>query len=166
MSEDFEIAITDAPPADADIRRVARELGLPVVPPEWIVWLKHVDALWIDARETWWPNTVGGGPAFIFLRGLQTFGVGTGLPPMLDWATATAEFREHSGTNLVPCLRVTHDADYWCFTSSGSLMRWSHDRADAAWAPSCFLDLVEHELAQLRERAKLARRWFAERRTT
>jgi hypothetical protein len=161
MRDEFDVAVTDTPPLARTIEAAANRVGMKVIDTDWAAWVSRVDALWMDARLDWWPDDRRGGPAFIFYRGLSAYGVNSGLPPVLSFVKATEEFRADGGApNLIPCLRITTDADCYCFTPDGALVRWSHEGEPREPVHVGFLELVERELHELRERGAMARKFF------
>lgn len=109
--------------------------------------------LYMEVRETLWPRAkpFAVGPFWSFRYGLKVFGISAEIPEWLDLRVQFAELAHPDG--LVPFLQVVGDADMWCFTPAGTIVRWSHEGGVPPEPQAgSFSDLLVAEIGELEQR--------------
>ena len=147
-------------PSEADVVAFEREIRFRL-PDEFRDFTKSpLGGLYFAVRESLWPRPKAyqGGPFWSFLYGLMVFGIAIDIPEELDIRARYRAFRavDESTTGLVPFLKVICDADPYCFTADGRIVRWLHEEPDTPEPVDLtFSDLLMREIRCLEERKTL-----------
>ena len=150
MSADFVIARSEHPITDEQLDAASSRLGVSL-PEELRTILRRTDALYVDAREEVWP-VFGGGPAWIFFRGLILFGVSDQVPAELRIEAAKREVELAGSPDFLPCARVIADPCMYGYNSNGHLSLWSPDGTEEP-VDGTLLDVIVRELENLQKSA-------------
>jgi hypothetical protein len=110
--------------------------------------------LYLEVREELWPRAEGlaVGSFWTFRYGIKVFGISEEIPDWLDIRVRVREFREAGIEDLVPFLAVVGDADRYCFTPAGAIVRWYHDGDEPTECDETFGELLLREIHELEER--------------
>jgi hypothetical protein len=144
-------------PSEADITGFEREVGFGL-PEEFREFTKSsLGGLYMAVREAVWPRPkeFDVGPFWSFLYGLTVYGIAFDIPEDLDLRAQFREFRarEEFTAGLVPFLKIIGDADPYCFTAQGGIVRWLHEEPETPESVSLsFSDLLMQEIRALEER--------------
>ena len=92
------------------------------------------------------------GPAWSFLYGVHAMGFAADCPAWMEIRQVTKEFKERSGLDAVPFLKVVGDADVYCFDARGDVVRWDHETNALEPQQKSFAEVFEFELAALKAR--------------
>jgi len=144
----------DSAPEESDLRRVARELGCEL-PDEFVVHATNSHGgLYVEVKEELWPRAKAGdvGPFWTFLTGLYTYNIADGIPEFMDLRLSAVEFQEETSFTAIPFLKIIGDADVYCFTTGGQIVRWDHELNELTPQNRSFFDLLDFELGDLAER--------------
>jgi hypothetical protein len=108
----------------------------------------------VEVKEEIWPRATEFevGPFWSFLYSVFVYGLSPEIPDWMNIELAAAEFAESTGRSLVPCLRVVGDADVYLFDDRGDIVRWNHETDELTRFGGSFFDLLDLEVARLRER--------------
>lgn len=113
--------------------------------------VSRLGGLHLEVPEHIWPR-IKGGPFWKFLYGLSVFGLGPEIPPWLDLKTQYSEFRDYGNPDLLPFMRIVSDADRYCFTRSGQIVRWDHETTESIRVDQSFAALLMSEIRALEAR--------------
>ncbi|HVU16461.1 MAG TPA: SMI1/KNR4 family protein [Candidatus Didemnitutus sp.] len=151
LDEDLEVLFAaKSPPTDAQIDQFCREIDCSL-PQDFRCFIgSYLDGLYVGASERAWPDRKGGA-AWMFQRGLYVYGLDGGLPDWISLRHQTPKFRAASRSSLTPCLKIVSDPDFYCFSSAGELLRWSHETFVAKPVGSDFFTLLNESMATLRK---------------
>jgi len=111
----------------------------------------RLSGLHFVVREEVWPRKKGGAHWW-FLYGISVFGLGPELPEWLDLTAEYEKFRTQGLPDLLPFMRVVSDADPYCFTRDGRIVRWYHETNETKSIELSFSDCLLQELHALEQR--------------
>jgi hypothetical protein len=146
-------------PGDGEVEDFERHVGFRLPEEFRDFTMSQLGGLYIEAKEELWPRAklYDVGPFWSFCYGVAVFGLSEQAPEWLDLRAAYDALTAGGAVDLVPILRVMGDADRWCYTRDGTIVRWHHDDPDALPPfDGTFSDLLLRELHELEGR--LARR--------
>jgi hypothetical protein len=138
----------------AQIGRIASRLGVRY-PPEFMA---HVcgrfPGVHVEVKEAVWPRPkpYDVAPFWSFLYGLHTY---TSVPESEPWMrldAAAEELRNDTGLKAAPILKVVGDADVYCASPSGAIVRFRHETEELEPVKLGFWQLLEEEIRELRAR--------------
>lgn len=121
MEARFTVQRSDAPPSAEDIAKAEADLEVRL-PAEFRRLLLRVDALYVMAKQEYWPLRKGGA-ASALMPGFTTFGIGKDVPASLKLATHVRQTRRALSkagdtTPFVPVMQRFGDAGLYGFVSS------------------------------------------------
>lgn len=151
----YLVAAGESAPARAALEAFASEYGV-VFPEQYLAHASgSLGGLYLEVREEFWPRhkAYDVGPFWSFLYGVFTHALSDEAPEWMQLRPAADEFRE-MGHQVVPFLKIIGDADVYCFDSSGSIQRWSHEEDIFEPFEGGFFDLLRQELLDLEDRRK------------
>ena len=149
----YIVAAGDSAPSKGNIEAFAKECGVKF-PKEYVAHsINYFGGLYLEVKEDVWPRAKAGdvGPFWSFLYGLTTYAFSDEAPDWMRIDIAASEFKE-MGHSVVPILKVIGDADVYCVTDSGDIVRWSHEEDIFEPFKGTFFDLLSYELRELEER--------------
>ena len=116
--------------------------------------VSRIGGLYLAVKEDLWPRpqAFDVGPFWSMLYGLYVYGFSRDTPEFMSIRHQTPVFRQHSGTNLVPCLKVICDPDLYGFDPGGVVCRWDHETGECSQVEKTFLEILEFEVAELVKR--------------
>jgi hypothetical protein len=71
---------------------------------------------------------------------------------------AARRLKDGAGLTALPVLRVVGDANLFCVDAGGSLVRFDHELGELEPLDGGFFDLLEREIADLRQRTERKKR--------
>lgn len=112
--------------------------------------------LYIEVKEEFWPRpeAFSVGPFWSFLYGLFVYGASSEIPDFMNLRLCAETFRQETGLEAVPFLKIIGNADVYCFDSRGKVVRWDHEQNRLEAQDLTFFEVLEHELGELEERRK------------
>jgi len=155
LDADFScFACGEDAPSEKELTELGKELGLQF-PDEFIAHsTSKLGGIYIEVKEAIWPETklYDVGPFWSFLRGLWVYGFGSAIPDWMNFAQAAKTFRQETGLQEVPFLKIIGDADVYCFAASGNIVRWNHELGEFDAINKSFFQLFEEEVRALKQR--------------
>jgi hypothetical protein len=116
--------------------------------------VSRIGGLYVAVKEELWPRPkpYDVGPFWSMLYGMYVYGFAAGIPDFMNIRIQTAAFRQQSGTNLVPCIKIIGDANLYGFDPEGTLFQWDHETGESVPVKKTFLETLEFEIAELAKR--------------
>lgn len=116
--------------------------------------ISRLGGLYLAVKEELWPRPKAGdvGPFWSMLYGMYVYGFARGIPEFMSIRVQTPALRGRSGTNLLPCLKIIGDADFYGFDSQGAVCRWDHETGDCSPVEKTFIEILEFEVMELAAR--------------
>ena len=148
------IACGDDAPTPEEVESVGSEFGVRF-PDDFIDFsVSRIGGLYVAVKEELWPRPKAWdvGEFWSFLYGMYVFGFGPKVPDFMSIRVQTPAFREHSQTDLVPCLQVVSDANLYGFDRTGLLHQWDHETGECLTAEKTFIEALEFGVAALAQR--------------
>src|SRR5262249_44230490 len=110
--------------------------------------------IYVEAKETVWPRPkqYDVGPFWSFLYGLHTYTPTSESEPWMRLDIVAQEFQDKTGLGGAPILAIVGDADVYCTTKHGSIVRFRHETNELETVAPGFWQVFEDEIRQLRER--------------
>lgn len=141
-------------PSEADIVAFEQAVGCQLPEEFRDFTMGPLGGLYMEVREALWPRAevFAVGPFWSFLYGIKVFGISEEIPDWLDIRVQLRKFREAGIDDLVPFLALEGDADRYCFTPAGAIVRWYHDGDQPAEYDETFGELLLREIHELEER--------------
>jgi hypothetical protein len=157
LDEDFDRFLPEGDtPRASQLAEVADRFGC-ALPNEFIAHsIGPCAGIHVEAKETVWPRPKGG-RAWMFLHGLYVYGLRSDTPTWMHLERAAEEFHAATGQQRLPCLKVIGDADIYAFDAFGAIARWDHEANAFEAFGGSFFELLDHELALLRQRKERRR---------
>lgn len=156
LTGDFTVYPMAALPSSVDrVQEVASKLGVSL-PPDLVAHLSgQFPGIYVAVKEEVWPRPKAWdvGPSWSFLYAIHTYTV---APDSEDWMRldfAGRKFREETGLDAVPVLRVVGDANLYCVTPGGEFVLFDHALGRLEPVAGTFFQIFEREVAALAERA-------------
>ncbi len=141
----------DKAPDRSEVRKFFDEIGF-TLPEEFCDFsTSRFNGLYIEVPEEVWPRRQGGA-VWWFLYGISVFGIGREVPDWLDLRVQYAQFQNAGMPDLLPIMRRVSDADRYCFTRDGQVVRWCHETHETMIVDGSFSDCLMRELLALEER--------------
>ena len=106
----------------------------------------------IEVKEDIWPRRRGGGAAWEFFYGLQTFTASKYSENWMRLEFGGKGYKKNTGLKIVPILRIIQDADDYCVTENGTIVQYSHEENNITEINMNFWELLEKELKALNKR--------------
>lgn len=151
----YIVSARELAPTEHEIKQLAKEAGVKL-PKEYIAHASgFFGGLYLEVKEEVWSRAKAGdvGPFWSFLYGIHTYAYSEEAPEWMSVRGAVAEFKD-MGHNVLPILKVMGDADVYCLSSEGNIVRWSHEEDIFDAFNGNFFDLLAHEIKKLDERRK------------
>ena len=152
---DFSIwACGDGRPGEEKIVSFEKEFGVRLPGDFRELSLSKFGGFHIEVKESIWPRpeAYAVGPHWTFLYGFYVYGFGKELDDWMEIGAQTRELRKETGCEIVPCLKVICEPDFYCFDSGGKLYQWDCELDGLNPVERSFLEMFEEEMRQLRER--------------
>ena len=164
LDKDFRVSpMAENKSTISDIKKIEEKLEIKF-PEEYIAHLlaENADVLvergiYIEVKEEIWarakPYDVR--PFWSFLYGIHTF---TPSETSKDWMRleiAGEQFISETGIKAVPILQVIGDANLYCVNENGKIVQYDHEQNDVEETTMNFWELLEKELAALKERKEM-----------
>jgi hypothetical protein len=125
------------------------------LPPDFVAHATgRFGGLWVEVKETLWPRprAYDFGEFWSFLYALHTYGLNPGIIDSMNLEAEANRFRELTGHELIPCLRVVGDANIYLMDSVGEILQWDHEIEELLPVRMSFFELLDRELGELRQR--------------
>jgi hypothetical protein len=155
LDEDFSVfAAGDDAPSEEVVWSFEEALGYQL-PDEFRDFsMSPLGGIYIEVKPEIWPppKPFDSGPFWTFLRGMTVLSFASTAPDWMAIHLKAADFRERTGSSHTPFLKIAADADVYCFTSLGAIVRWNHETGGFDPVERTFLALFEYELERLRRR--------------
>ena len=155
LDGDFTVFPMAEHPASHDmVLEIGERYGV-VYPPEFIAHVTgRFPGVYVAAREEIWPRPkpLEVGPFWTFLYGVHSF---TPVSASEDWMrldVVAERFRDETGLNAAPVLKIVGDANVFCVTANGHLQAFDHEENTLTPLELNFWELLDRELAELTER--------------
>lgn len=149
--DDFSVWLCgDHRPGEDEIFAFEGEYGISL-PEEFREFcMSYYGVFYIEAKEEVWPQaelyTVA--PHWTFLYGFYVYGFSDQVSEFHDIRVQTKLFREETGQDLVPLLKVICDPNPYCMDADGNIYRWDLELEPVDMS---FLELFECKMRKLRE---------------
>jgi len=110
--------------------------------------------LYIEVKEFVWPRPkpFDVGQFWSFLYGLAVFGFSFNIPEWMDICIQSNTFTKDVNESYIPFMKIVGDADLYCFNKKGLIYRWDHELDEFNKIDKSFIELLEYEIAELRNR--------------
>jgi len=155
IDKDFKIfpAGNDAP-KEQTFSEFEDQIGFPLPDDFRMFSCSWLGGVYIEVKEEVWPRhkEYAVGPYWSFLYGMFVYALSPKAP---DWMSIEGKipwFREHTGTNYVPFLKLIGVADIYCFDEAGDVRRWDHETGEAPLQNKTFFEVFSYEVAELKGR--------------
>jgi hypothetical protein len=155
LDGDFRVSpLADAPVSRAQIAAIGARFGVRY--PDALC--DHVcgrfPGMFVEVKETVWPRPkpYSVGPFWKMLYAVHTYTSAPTSEPWMRLDVAAEEFRERSGLEAAPILRVAGDADVYCVDTRGKIVQWRHEEDTLEPVDLDYWGLLDREIRELRER--------------
>lgn len=143
----------NAPPIK-EIKKFEEEIGykLPVDFKEFSI--SSLGGIYVEVKEEIWPRAKAYdvGPFWSFLYGVMVFGFASDVPEWMDIRKIVNEFRNETESDFTPFMKIIGNADVYCFGKDSKIYQWSHETNEFEVVDKTFIDLLDYELGELRNR--------------
>ena len=149
----YIVAAREDAPSKSEVKKFFKQKAVPL-PKEF---LTHTTNFWgsfyLEVKEDIWPRATAGdvGPFWTFLYGMFVYTFSEEAPEWMNIEVATNEFEE-MGHNVIPVLKVMGDADMYCISSEGDIVRYLHEEDIFEPYDGNFFDLLVYEVNELESR--------------
>lgn len=156
FDQDFRAyPMASAAASSEQFRALEEKLGIQY-PPEFIAHvLGRFPGLYLEVKEEVWPRPKAGeaGPFWSFLYAFHTYtSVRESEPWMrLEWA-AQVFAADEPASCAAAILKVVGDADLYCATPEGGIVRFDHETGELRAFEGDFWTLLEREIRELYQR--------------
>ena len=150
----YLVSAKDSAPTLETLRSLAEELAC-TFPEDFLLHATSENGgVYVEVVEEIWPRPkpLEVMPFWRGLYGLFVYGFAPEIPDWLNIRLEAQSFKEGSGLSAVPFLKVIGDADVYCFTESGDIVRWNHELNELRPIEQSFFEVLDFELAELKER--------------
>jgi hypothetical protein len=115
--------------------------------------LGRFPGIYIEVKEELWPRPqpYAVGPFWSFLYALHTYTAAPGSESWMRLDVAAEEFMAQE-LRVAPILRIVGDADVYCTTPEGMIVRLLHETGELEPVHSDFWTLFENQIQALRDR--------------
>jgi hypothetical protein len=144
----------------ADVEAVGRAVGI-AVPPEVVAHVTgRFPGVYVEAKEEVWPRpeAYAVGPFWSFLYAVHTYTPSAHSEDWMRMDAAARQLKADAGLTALPVLRVVGDANLYCVDAGGGMVRFDHELGVLEPVEGGFFDLLDRELAHLRERTERKKR--------
>jgi len=117
----------------------------------------NLGGIYVEVKESVWPRhkEYDVGPYWSFLYGMFVYSLSSASPEWMDLKAKTPWFREHTGTNYVPFLKLIGVADIYCFDELGKVRQWDHETGKSPEVGKSFFEVFSYEVAELKKRKEM-----------
>lgn len=150
----YLVAAHESAPDRSSLVSIASELNC-TFPEEYLVHASsEFGGVYVEVIEDLWPRPkeLDVGPFWTFLYGLFVYNATSDIPEWMNIQLNGRSFQQSTGHEVVPFLKVIGDADVYCFTNLGSIVRWEHETNELRPASETFFEVLDFELGELRSR--------------
>jgi hypothetical protein len=126
-------------------------------PPEFIAHVTgRFPGIYVVAREDVWPRPrpLEVGAFWTFLYGIHSFSPVAASEDWMRLDVAAERFRDETGLDAAPVLKIIGDANVFCTSAGGQLQEFDHELNTLAPVDLDFWGLLDRELAALAARKK------------
>ena len=140
----------------ADIERIEKWLGFKL-PAEYVAHAlgEIAGGVYVEATKEVWPKRKGGGAAWEFFYGLNTFSPSSESEDWMRLETEGKRFQEETGLRAAPIVQILSDPDFYVATENGTIAQFNHEGFTLTETGIDFWQLLERELAALHKRKEM-----------